>query len=539
MTYGGNNLLPDTVTAHMEDQQADASSIPHDDAIPPPPAEPALSEDLLHLDRVWTLKRLRSVSPDAQAIYHSLPASPKAARATTNQGEGPDSLSSAHDISFLVPSVADFDSALATASTDASGDRHQRAHSQPSTFEHDTESDLGPPAKKRRLFQHEHYLDTGAEHVDPAQSDDTQGQGGPLELGVDAGQQDDDIAAQLMASLQQAAEDTDFAVHVDNLEGGDHEQTLASAQAAADDTAGPVETPQEHSEHHEQHDFQPDMEAFPHEDLLNAFIGASAAASPVPPDTRDQATEQTAGESTAQGHGADVAPEPIASSPKDVTLASAAAQLQSPTNTIVIDPALTRTAPNPVRSSHPFSPAPVPVIPVAISNSRPVPTNPLAAVNGISRSSSAALTSRSPSATGPRPVVPSPYHHLNRPVPKKPSRDFTPARPTDKRRPTPRRSGARGASLDPYQPPLASSLSYQASAAARNSQQRPSDGLDETNIAATLSPETLTVLEAAATTLSQIQGPITQEHLEAIVCECLLAGLFRRSCGANVSLQYN
>ncbi|KAJ9114114.1 hypothetical protein QFC20_001630 [Naganishia adeliensis] len=209
------------------------------------------------------------------------------------------------------------------------------------------------------------------------------------------------------------------------------------------------------------------------------------------------------------------APEPTVSSPNDITLASAAAEIRSPT-AIVIDPALRGPVPNPViRTSHPLSAAPVPVIITKPSNSRPVPTNPL---NGLSRSSSAALTSRSPSATGPRPVIPSPYHHVNRPAtPKKPSRDFTPARLTDKRRPMARRTGARGLSADPYQPPTASSLGYQP---ARNS-----NTVDDTNLAAGLSPDTLSVLEAAATTLSQIQGPITQEHLEGIVLQLTNAGI--------------
>ena len=43
--------------------------------------------------------------------------------------------------------------------------------------------------------------------------------------------------------------------------------------------------------------------------------------------------------------------------------------------------------------------------------------------------------------------------------------------------------------------------------------------VEEPDITSTLSVETLAVLEAAATSLSQIQGPVTQEHLEAIVCE--------------------
>jgi hypothetical protein len=478
MSHGGDTQYPATLIADMEDPQP---GVHHEEfAVPSPqPDEPAmaLTEDVDHLERVWSLKRQRTASPGDQGIYLSLPTSPNAFHATTTIAHSDESeIPTADGVSFFVPVVGNEDFESLTGTSDVV-DRHQRAHSQPTAFEHGVAEETGPPQKKRRLFQHEHLLDiseTGGDAQLTAESgqepmglqEDTQQHGEDdvtAQLQEAEHQDGDDITAQLMASLQQAAEETEF------------------PQADAAELPAPEIT--EHTEPEVAEPLQPEV------------------TEPLQPEPTELLQPE---------QSTDLAePEPMASSPKDITLASVAAEVQSP-SAIVIDPALNRPVPNPViRTSHPLSAAPVPVIIGKPSNSRPVPTNPL---NGLSRSSSAALTSRSPSATGPRPVIPSPYHPVNRPAaPKKPSRDFTPARLTDKRRPTPRRTGARGLSTDPYQPPTASSLGYQP---ARNS-----NNVDDPNLAAGLSPETLSVLEAAATTLSQIQGPITQEHLEGIVCE--------------------
>lgn len=544
MTYGDHNAQPDTVILDMDESQADASLASHaGDAVLPeaPPDHSDLNvggvDDLLALGGAsWSLKRPRSGSPDHAAVYQSLPTSPKATIAGYSEATD-----SAQGVSFLAPEVEDFDVGLVTGSVDPAGDH--RAHSQPFTFQHDEESELGPPAKKRRLFQHEHALDTGTGQEDlshiPAGVDEVQ-----HVVDNEEAEQHDDITAQLMASLQQAAEDTDFAGEEgQQLHSRDAGQLDVDAEGASElpreqeqepgETNPPEELDvtlqtqseqhdreqqehqgqehqgQEHQEQPEHQDFQTQMD-FSHDDLLDAFIGASAAASPIPPANQDQTEHRDANEDGAQ------VPIETTSPSKDSIAAPLNAQT-SPSD-IVIDPALARMGPNPVRSSHPLSAAPVPVIPVPVHNSRPVATNHLSAINGPSRSSSAGLTSHSPSTTGPRPVVLAPNQH--RPLPKKPTRDYTPARPTDKRRPTPRRGG-RDPIVDPYQPPLASTVGYQTNVVVvKNGNSRSGGGnVDDANLAATLSPETLTVLEAAATTLSQIQGPITQEHLEGIVCE--------------------
>jgi hypothetical protein len=497
MSHGGDTQHPDTVIADMEE-----SGVPHDsDAVPlPQPEEPntALTEDVGHLDRVWSLKRQRTASLGEQGVYLSLPASPKAFHATTftaqsdttftAQSDATD-IASALEASFFAAADvnADFESLTATVDTT---ERTQRAHSQPSMFEDATESETGPPHKKRRLLQHEHLFDISG-NEEHTLDDIVSGLEQSLEQTEGMDQQDaqpdtppthhleehhdDDITAQLMASLQQAAEETEFP-HIDATDFPPAETTeFPPSETTPFPPTESTELPQVETTELPKQPTEPETQ--PSEPHLEATVLPE--------------------------------PEAPASSPSDITLASAAAKAQSP-SAIVIDPALQRPVSNPViRTSHPLSAAPVPVIIGKPSNSRPVPTNPL---NGLSRSSSAALTSRSPSAPGPRPVIPSPYNPVSRPAaPKKPSRDFTPARPTDKRRPTPRRTGGRGVITDPYQPPTASSLGYQPP--------RNSNTVDETNLAAGLSSETLAVLEAAAATLSQIQGPVTQEHLEGIVCE--------------------
>lgn len=503
MSHGGDVQLPDTVMADMED-----SGVPHDqDAVPSPrPQEPetALAEDVGHLDRIWSLKRQRTTSPGEQGVYLSLPASPKAFQAIslTAHSDATD-IPSALEASFFAAADAheDFESMTGTAEM---VERTQRAHSQPSMFDNATENETGPPKKKRRLLQHEHLFDIsgneqnvlddivsglvqsaeqteGMEHREVERTEGMEHQNAladhPPQEDVEQ-RHDDDITAQLMASLQQAAEETEFP-QVEIADGPAFPQVETTDIQQVEAT----EVPEQQAEF-------PQVET---SDLPAPPPGPE----PQPVDVNPEPTSSLP------------EPEPTVTSPNVVTLASAAAEVQAP-SAIIIDPALQKPVANPViRTSHPLSAAPVPVIIGKPSNSRPVPTNPL---NGLSRSSSAGLTSRSPSASGPRPVIPSPYNPVSRPAaPKKPSRDFTPARPTDKRRPTPRRTGGRGINADPYQPPLASSLGYQAP--------RNNTTVDDTNLAAGLSPETLAVLEAAAATLSQIQGPITQEHLEGIVCK--------------------
>jgi hypothetical protein len=580
----------------MNESQADASLAHTDDAlvpeIPPEHSENLeLPDDLLALGGAWTLKRPRSVTPDHAAIYQSLPTSPQAV--VTAHSEAIESDLSAQGVSFLAPEVEEFDVGLATGAID---EGYQRSHSQPFTFQHDEESDLGPPAKKRRLFQHEHLLDTAGQEevagIDLGTHDDPD----QHVANDEEAQQHDDITAQLMASLQQAAEDTEFAgeeseqPHLDLEAGtGDVEQLGVEVESEVPqepvqeaEQAEPIEQldvtlheqselhdqdPQEHqelsehqqSEHQEQPEQteQPDFQAhmdFSHDDLLDAFIGASAAASPIPPDNQEQHAEQQLEqqpdhetEHQTEHQAEHQTDQQSGINGEDITLASATASppknptaspilVQPSPSPILVDPALARMGPNPVRSSHPLSAAPVPVIPVRVpSSSRPVATNPLSALNGPSRSSSAGLTSHSPSTTGPRPVVLAANHH--RPLPKKPTRDYTPARPTDKRRPTPRRGGARDPMSDPYQPPLASTLGYQPNVVVKNGNGRSGGNADDANLAASLSPETLAVLEAAALTLSQIQGPITQEHLEGIVCKFVRSALVHQlMCGLTVQL---
>lgn len=539
MTYGDTIAQTNTVTADMDDIPAEASSLHAGDAvlpdIPPEHAENlGGTNDLFELGGAWPLKRPRSASPDHAAIYHSLPTSPKATLASHSlETEGAQG----------VAAEVDFDAGLATGSVDGPTDGYQRAHSQPFTFQHDEESGLRPPAKKRRLFPHEHALDLGDGQENFGRAPGADGHEAEQHAVDNEQGEHDDITAQLMASLQQAAEGTDFAEGQqadpeagagDAPVGEGAAAEVAQEEAHVPDEAQPeqlditlqAQSEQHEPEHHEQQaqehqdqeshahqeqpehqEFQPQID-FSHDDLLDAFIGASAAASPVPANNQDLSEQPLANQESKDTSIQETAP-----TPKNITAAPLDAQTSS--SPIVIDPALARMNPNPVRSSHPLSAAPVPVIPVPVANSRPVSTNPLAALNGPSRPSSTGLTSHSPSTTGPRPVVLAPNQH--RPLPKKPPRDYTPARPGDKRRPTPRRGGRDA--IDPYQPPLASSIGYQTNVVVKNGNSR-STNIDDANLAATLSPETLTVLEAAATTLSQIQGPITQEHLEAIVCEC-------------------
>ena len=546
MTYGDTNTQRYTVIVDMDDTPADASSMHAGDAvlpdIPPVPAQNlGGTNDLLEFGGAWSLKRSRSSSPDHAVVYQSLPTSPKATLASRSlETEGVQG----------VATEVDFDAGLATGTVDEATDGYQRAHSQLFTFQHDEESGLGPPAKKRRLFQHEHALDLGDGQENFGQVPGAHDHEAEHHAVDDEQGEHDDITAQLMASLQQAAEGTDFAEgqqpdpeagagDAPVGEGGATEVTEEEppipdeAQPEQLDITLQAQSEQHEPEHHEQHEpehheqhaqehqdhsspehqeqtenqeCQPQID-FSHDDLLDAFIGASAAASPVPANNGDLSEQPLANEERADTPIQETAP-----TPKNPTSAPPNAQTSS--SPIVIDPSLARMSPNPVRSSHPLSAAPVPVIPVPVANSRPVPTNPLAAINGPTRPSSAGLTSHSPSTTGPRPVVLAPNQH--RPLPKKPPRDYTPARPGDKRRPTPRRGGRDA--IDPYQPPLASSIGYQTNVVVKNGNSR-STNIDDANLAATLSPETLTVLEAAATTLSQIQGPITQEHLEGIVCE--------------------
>ncbi|KAJ9117494.1 hypothetical protein QFC22_004344 [Naganishia vaughanmartiniae] len=463
----------------------------------------ASTDDQPTLRHPSVLKRQRSDSYDYEAIYRSLPASPTTVAETPHgQADGPleDTSNSA-----LLPSTADSDGSLVTTST-AQIERTQRAHSQPFGFTEGTGSEEGHPAKKRRLFQHEHQLDTtnGAEekpsndHEPVAETTD-----------VDAAEDHDLITAQLMASLQQAAEDPEYATTTLAQAEADQAQHLTATVSPTRDGGESITT-----EHHEH---EPELDTFPHDDIINAFMSASTEASPKVPSMPEP---YMAAESTEDDTAEDKVASRADSSP--VTTSMSPGQRKSPVAPAVIDPSLNKLAPRLGASPRPVQVVPS-LRPVTLPmNPRPVPTTVVPMANGSSRPLLGASSPRTPTLSNSRPVMVTAFTssgpQLVRPIPKKTlPRDFTPSRLTDKRRPTPRKLSGRGSGSTPPMP-------NPYDLAAKNSiVVKPA--VEEPDITSTLSTETLAVLEAAATSLSQIQGPVTQEHLEAIVLQLTNAGI--------------
>ncbi|KAJ9098177.1 hypothetical protein QFC21_004506 [Naganishia friedmannii] len=466
---------------------------------------PATTEDQPPLRHLSVLKRQRSDSYDYEAIYRSLPASPTAVT-EVSQGEThnppEDSI-----ISALLPSTADTDGSLVTPST-ASMERNQRAHSQPFGFSDDTENDGTHPTKKRRLFQHEHQLDT-TNGVDETPS--TMDEHMAATAHADGAEDHDSITAQLMASLQQAVEDPEYAT-----------TTLAEAEAEADQAqqhsaaASPIKDAGEGSLS-ERHEDQPEPDTFPHDDILNAFISASTEASPKLPSIPEP---QTAAESPKHDVTDNKVALPAAASPAATSMSPG--QQKSPAASEAIDSALNTLAPRLGASPRPVQVVPSPRPVTLPMNPRPVATTVLPMANGSSRPLLGAPSSRTPTLSNSRPVMVTAFTssgpQLVRPIPKKTlPRDFTPSRPMDKRRQIPRKVSGRGSSSTPPMP-------NPYDLAAKNSiVVKPV--VEEPDITSSLSVETLAVLEAAATSLSQIQGPVTQEHLEAIVLQLTNAGI--------------
>ncbi|KAJ9110313.1 hypothetical protein QFC19_001716 [Naganishia cerealis] len=492
--HGEAEYLPSSV--------ADTGSIDHPTTRGDPQLS-AVSED----QQPSVRKRQRSDSYDYQAIYHSLPASPSAVL-DLHSGQI-DSILNNPAVSNLAPSTANSDAVLVTPSN-ASIERSQRAHSQPFTFHHDAETDTGHAAKKRRLFQHEHQLETTVGTEVTESKDD-----GNLTVPqhADESENHDLITAQLMASLQQAAEDPEYAAStLAHIEGNHAEQLPAVPSPARDDAE------EDPSQHHHEH--QSEMHGFPHDDILNAFISASVEASPRAPSISSPHIEVESPKIDVDKHTNQTL---VIGSPSANN--ASPSQSENATTSVVIDPSLNRLGHRLAVSPHPVPVVPSPRSVTLSANTRPVPATVLPTTNGSSRSLSGTSSPRTPTLSNTRPVMvsafPSAGPQLVRPVAKKTlPRDFTPSRPTEKgRRPTPRRLSGRGSASSPPMP-------NPYDLAVKNSiVVKPKPVVEEPDITSTLSVETLAVLEAAATSLSQIQGPVTQEHLEAIVLQLTNAGI--------------
>lgn len=455
-----------------------------------------LTEDQSPLRHPSVLKRQRSDSYDYEAIYRSLPASPTAvADVSKSESDRPQ-----EDIlvSALLPSTGNSDASLVNPST-APMERNQRAQSQPFGLTDGAHPEEGHPAKKRRLFQHEHQLDTttGVDEILMTNDEHT------AELVHAEESEDHDlITAQLMASLQQAAEEPEYATTTLAQADADQAQQHSSAASPTRDYVG---NPSEHHEH------QSELDTFPHDDILNAFIGASTETSPAIANIPEP---QTIAESPKNDTTEDKPASPVVASP--VITSMSPSQRKSPTAPAVTDPSVNKSAPRLGASPRPVQVFPSPRPVTLPMNPRPVATTVLPMANGSSRPLLGVSSPRTPTLSNSRPVMVTAFTssgpQLVRPIPKKTlPRDFTPSRPTDKRRPTPRKLSGRGSGSTPPMP-------NPYDLAAKNSVVvKPV--VEEPDITSTLSIETLAVLEAAATSLSQIQGPVTQEHLEAIVCK--------------------
>lgn len=478
--------IPDTGSVDRIDQ------ITEDD-----PHIHVLTEDQQPLQHPLVLKRQRSDSYDYEAIYRSLPASPTAVTEIP-KGEA-DGLQEDNVVSALVPSTADSDGSLVTPSI-ALLERDRRAQSQPFGFPDSAETDVGHPAKRRRLFQHEHQLDATNGIDDTTSNHDEQ-----IIQTAHAGEAEahDLITAQLMASLQQAAEEPDYdpaTLAQGEADQAQHHSTVPSP-IRVDGEGIPSEI----------HEHQPELDNFPHDDILSAFISASTQASP---GASSMPEPQIATESPKKDATEDKVASPAVASPTNISLSSG--PRQSPAAPAVIDPSLNKLEPRLGASPRPVQVVPSPR-PVNLSiNTRPVATTVLPIANAPSRPLLGTPSPRTPTLSNSRPVMVTAFTssgpQLVRPIAKKTlPRDFTPSRPTDKRRPTPRKMSGRGSGSTPPMP-------NPYDLAAKNSiVVKPV--VEEPDITSTLSVETLAVLEAAATSLSQIQGPVTQEHLEAIVCK--------------------